>query len=107
MESEVFSRGQANQSVVDEQDDAPTQQAERTTRNICSRFEMTQIISLRGLQLALNDPPLVDPMGSTDCLEIALRELKQGKLGKLIVRRYFPDGSQEDWRVEELQQIHK
>jgi len=82
------------------------QPTKHRTRNICTRFETTQIISLRSLQLALNDPPLVDPTGSTDCLEIAVRELKQGKLGKLVVRRYFPDGSQEDWRVEELRQIH-
>ena len=46
-------------------------------------------------------PPLVSTEGLTDPLAIAERELAQ-KVLPLVVRRYLPDGSYEDWKVAEL-----
>jgi len=37
----------------------------------------------------------------SDPLEIAQKELKQRKI-PIIIRRFLPDGSYEDWSIEEL-----
>lgn len=49
----------------------------------------------------MNAPVLVPVEGETDPLAIAMKEL-QAKKVPLVVRRYLPDGSYEDWPVEEL-----
>jgi DNA-directed RNA polymerase I, II, and III subunit RPABC2 len=49
----------------------------------------------------MNAPTLVDLQGETDPLQIAMKELRQHKI-PLIVRRYLPDGSYEDWGADEL-----
>jgi DNA-directed RNA polymerase I, II, and III subunit RPABC2 len=50
----------------------------------------------------MNAPTLVDLEGETDPLQIAHKELREGKI-PLIIRRYLPDGSYEDWSVGELE----
>lgn len=50
---------------------------------------------------SMNAPVLVPIDTETDPLEIAMKELSQRKI-PLIVRRYLPDGSYEDWSVSEL-----
>lgn len=49
----------------------------------------------------MNAPVLVPLDGEFDALHIAIKELSQGK-SPLIIRRYLPDGSFEDWSVAEL-----
>lgn len=49
----------------------------------------------------MNAPVLVAVEGETDPLEIALKELAEKKI-PLVIRRYLPDNSFEDWKVEEL-----
>lgn len=49
----------------------------------------------------MNAPPMVDVAGLTDPLQIAMKELRAGKV-PLIVRRYLPDGSYEDWPLKDL-----
>ena len=49
----------------------------------------------------MNAPIMVELKGETDPLQIAEMELRQNKI-PLIVRRYLPDGSFEDWSVEDL-----
>ena len=44
---------------------------------------------------------VVDPIHHTDPLNLAMRELKENKI-PIIVRRYLPDGSYEDWAASEL-----
>ena len=39
--------------------------------------------------------------GETDPLQIAQKELREKKI-PMIIRRFLPDGSFEDWRIEEL-----
>jgi DNA-directed RNA polymerase I, II, and III subunit RPABC2 len=51
----------------------------------------------------MNAPVLVDLEGETDPLQIAIKELREKKI-PLIVRRYLPDGTYEDWSCEELLQ---
>ena len=49
----------------------------------------------------MNAPIMVDVGQQTDPLVIAEMELREKKI-PLMVRRYLPDGSHEDWSVEEL-----
>ena len=49
----------------------------------------------------MNAPVMVDIEGETDPLKIAMRELRERKI-PIIIRRYLPDGSFEDWSIDEL-----
>jgi DNA-directed RNA polymerase I, II, and III subunit RPABC2 len=44
---------------------------------------------------------MVEPGNDTDPLVIAEKELREKKI-PFIIRRYLPDGSYEDWKVDEL-----
>ncbi|KAF8203013.1 subunit common to RNA polymerase I [Pholiota molesta] len=64
-------------------------------------YERARILGTRALQISMNAPVLVPLDGETDALQIAIKELSQRKI-PLIIRRYLPDGSFEDWSVSEL-----
>lgn len=55
----------------------------------------------RALQISMCAPIMVELENETDPLQIAMKELKARKI-PLIIRRYLPDGSYEDWSIEEL-----
>ncbi|AFZ81438.1 DNA-directed RNA polymerase subunit I, putative [Theileria equi strain WA] len=95
--------------------------AHRITSPYLTKYEKARIIGTRALQISLN-APITIPIDSTDAgddgmhsvgdfgdtqtaaidpLIIAERELYQ-KTVPFIVRRYLPNGSYEDWRIEEL-----
>lgn len=44
---------------------------------------------------------MVDAGNQTDPLEIARKELQERKI-PIVVRRYLPNGSFEDWNIDEL-----
>lgn len=73
----------------------------RTTTPYLTKYERARILGTRALQISMNAPVLVPLDGESDPLEIAMKELSQRKI-PLIVRRYLPDGSYEDWSVSEL-----
>lgn len=50
---------------------------------------------------SLNAPVMVELDGESDPLVIAMKELKEKKI-PLIVRRFLPDDTYEDWHVNEL-----
>ncbi len=75
---------------------------QRTTTPYMTKYEKARILGTRALQISMNAPVLVDLEGETDPLQIAMKEFSQKKI-PLIVRRYLPDGSFEDWTCEELQ----
>lgn len=75
--------------------------AKRVTRRILSKYERTRILGTRATQIAMGAAPVVQAEDQTDPLRIAELELKDYKI-PLIIRRYLPDGSFEDWTVEEL-----
>ena len=50
---------------------------------------------------SMNAPVMVELSGETDPLEIAAKELREKKV-PFIIRRFLPDGSYEDWAVDEL-----
>lgn len=51
--------------------------------------------------ISLNAPVMVELDGESDPLVIAMKELREKKI-PLIVRRFLPDGTYEDWHVKEL-----
>ena len=52
----------------------------------------------------MNAPVMVDIAGETDALKIAMKELRERKI-PMIIRRYLPDNSYEDWNIDELHLI--
>ncbi|ESK98072.1 dna-directed rna polymerases i [Moniliophthora roreri MCA 2997] len=74
---------------------------ERVTTPYLTKYERARILGTRALQISMNAPVLVPLDGETDALQIAIKELSQRKI-PLVIRRYLPDGSFEDWSVSEL-----
>ena len=79
----------------------PMPATKRTTTPYMTKYERARILGTRALQISMNAPLMVELEGETDPLQIALKELSKGLI-PLIVRRYLPDGSYEDWTVSEL-----
>ena len=75
--------------------------SERTTTPYLTKYERARILGTRALQISLGAPVLVELGGEVDPLEIAMKEMKQRKI-PIIVRRYMPDKSYEDWAIDEL-----
>ena len=66
-----------------------------------TKYERARILGTRSLQIAMCSPIMVELDGETDPLQIATKELNQRKI-PIIIRRYLPDRSYEDWRIDEL-----
>ena len=66
-----------------------------------TKYERARVLGTRALQIAMCAPVMVELEGETDPLAIAMKELKQRKI-PIIIRRYLPDHSYEDWAIDEL-----
>jgi len=76
--------------------------SEYMTTAYMTKYERARVLGTRALQISLGAPPLVEVGEETDCLEIAMKELRQKKI-PIIIRRFLPDGlSYEDWKIDEL-----
>eukprot|EP01118_Nematostelium_gracile_P004259 TRINITY_DN14995_c0_g1_i1.p1 TRINITY_DN14995_c0_g1~~TRINITY_DN14995_c0_g1_i1.p1 ORF type:complete len:135 (+),score=36.04 TRINITY_DN14995_c0_g1_i1:1-405(+) len=73
----------------------------KTTRYL-TKYERARILGTRALQISMNAPIMVELEGETDPLQIAMKELRERKI-PLIIRRYLPDESYEDWSIDELE----
>eukprot|EP00798_Chlamydomonas_sp_ICE-L_P019017 gene19017-25608_t len=73
----------------------------RITTRYMTKYERARVLGTRALQISMNAPVMVTLDGETDPLEIATKELREKKV-PFTIRRYLPDGSYEDWRVDEL-----
>ncbi|CAI5466890.1 unnamed protein product [Closterium sp. Yama58-4] len=73
----------------------------RKTTRYMTKYERARVLGARALQISMNAPVMVELHGETDPLEIAMRELREKKI-PFTIRRYLPDGSYEDWGVDEL-----
>lgn len=73
----------------------------RITTRYMTKYERARILGTRALQISMNAPVMVQLDGETDPLEIAMKELREKKV-PFTVRRFLPDGSFEDWGVDEL-----
>ncbi|XP_006650303.1 DNA-directed RNA polymerases II, IV and V subunit 6A-like [Oryza brachyantha] len=76
-------------------------QRPRKTSKYMTKYERARILGTRALQISMNAPVMVELEGETDPLEIAMKELRARKI-PFTIRRYLPDGSYEDWGVNEL-----
>ena len=72
-----------------------------STTPYMTKYEKARILGTRALQISMNAPPMVDIEGEIDPLKIAEKELREKKI-PMIVRRYLPDGSYEDWPLDRL-----
>lgn len=86
----------------------------RITPSFMTKYERARIIGMtpliegtRALQISKNAPVLVD-LGKEDMdpILIAEKELAERKI-PFLIRRFLPDGSYEDWRVNELSIVDK
>ncbi|CAA7393482.1 unnamed protein product [Spirodela intermedia] len=99
----------ANEEVTDtfvgaeaeEKEERPPVERPRKTSKYMTKYERARILGTRALQISMNAPVMVELEGETDPLEIAMKELRQRKI-PFTIRRYLPDGSYEDWGVDEL-----
>lgn len=78
-----------------------TKKKERITTPYLTKYERARVLGARALQISMNAPVMIDIGNMTDPYQIAVEELNQGKI-PLIIRRKMPDGSHEDWSVDEL-----
>jgi DNA-directed RNA polymerase I, II, and III subunit RPABC2 len=75
--------------------------ADRITTPFMTKYERARVLGTRALQISMCAPIMVELENETDPLQIAMKELKARKI-PLIIRRYLPDGSYEDWSIDEL-----
>ncbi|CAL1687152.1 DNA-directed RNA polymerases I, II, and III subunit RPABC2 [Formica fusca] len=80
---------------------AGVQKSKRITTRYMTKYERARVLGTRALQIAMCAPVMVELEGETDPLQIAMKELKQRKI-PIIIRRYLPDNSYEDWGIDEL-----
>jgi DNA-directed RNA polymerase I, II, and III subunit RPABC2 len=85
---------------------------ERITTPIMSKYEFAKIAGIRAAELEANLMPLIDPMkygpydNNTFYLRIAEQEIHK-KLLPYIIRRPMPDGSVEEFTLQEMEIIGK
>ncbi|XP_068215973.1 DNA-directed RNA polymerases I, II, and III subunit RPABC2 [Palaemon carinicauda] len=73
----------------------------RITTPYMTKYERARVLGTRALQIAMCAPVMVEIDGESDPLQIAAKELRERKI-PIIIRRYLPDGSYEDWGIDEL-----
>lgn len=88
-------------ALVNPQEGVRVPMKDRVTTRYLTKYERARILGLRALQISMNAPIMVDLSGETDPLDIARKELREKKI-PMLIRRYLPDNSYEDWSVEEL-----
>jgi len=91
--------GEDKTELLDESEKQPN--ANRITTRYMTKYERARVLGTRALQISMNAPVMVDIEGETDPLKIAMKELRERKI-PIIIRRYLPDGSYEDWSIDEL-----
>ncbi len=74
---------------------------DRITTPYMTKYERARVLGTRAMQISMNAPTLVAVENETDPLKIAEKELRERKL-PIMIRRYLPDGSYEDWGIDEL-----
>lgn len=101
-EEDGIGEDQVEGKILTTPDVDPRANAERVTPNFLTKYEKARIIGTRALQISRNSPVLVDlGKDDTDPILIAEKELAERKI-PFIIRRYLPDGSFEDWKINEL-----
>lgn len=97
--------------IIDEEEEKQTeffdvskelnQKVEKITSPYLTKYEKTQLISLRAQQLNMGAIPTTVVGNLKRTVDIAEKELFEKKI-PLIVRRPLPNGMYEDWKIDEL-----
>ncbi len=75
---------------------------ERETSRFLTKYERAKILGERAIQISNGAKVMVEvDEGVWDPMVIAEKELREKKI-EYIVRRYLPNGSYEDWDLNEL-----
>ncbi|XP_050046123.1 DNA-directed RNA polymerases I, II, and III subunit RPABC2 [Dermacentor andersoni] len=98
---EIDQNEEENIELLQASDGQPQQNQKRITTMYMTKYERARVLGTRALQIAMCAPVMVELEGETDPLQIAMKELKARKI-PIIIRRYLPDGSYEDWGIDEL-----
>ncbi|KAI7902014.1 RNA polymerase, subunit omega/K/RPB6 [Cokeromyces recurvatus] len=103
MSSEDATMGENENILILEQgtESQPSENKVKQTTPYMTKYERARILGTRALQISLNAPVMVELDGETDALVIAMKELREKKI-PLIVRRFLPDQTYEDWDVKDL-----
>ncbi|CAM9721426.1 unnamed protein product [Discosporangium mesarthrocarpum] len=88
-------------NAADVVDAEPKEIDNRVTTKYMTKYERARILGTRALQISMNAPVMVDIENETDPLKIAMKELRE-KMIPIKIRRYLPDGSHEDWSIDDL-----
>ena len=76
---------------------------ERITTKYLTKYEKARVLGARALQISKNAPVMVNlAPGEWDPLKIAEKELREKKI-PFIIRRYLPNNSYEDWKLDEFE----
>jgi DNA-directed RNA polymerase I, II, and III subunit RPABC2 len=74
----------------------------KITKPFITKYERAKILGVRAEMIASGAKPVINvPKGITIAYDIALLEYKAKKI-PLLIRRHLPNGSYEDWRLEDL-----
>eukprot|EP00808_Paulinella_micropora_P000638 g46525.t1 len=98
--SAIMTEEEAGLEEGDEEKKVDRHKNHITTRYM-TKYEKARILGTRALQISMGAPILVELNKETDPLDIAMKELKAKKI-PIVVRRFLPDGSYEDWRAADL-----
>ena len=75
---------------------------ERETSRFLTKYERAKVLGERAIQISNGAKVMVEiEEGVWDPMIIAEKELREKKI-EYIVRRYLPDGTYEDWDLNEL-----
>lgn len=66
-----------------------------------TKYERARLISDRAKQISLGAPVLIDPQGLSTAVALAEKEFELG-LCPLKVSRYLPDGTVDEWYLQEF-----
>lgn len=73
----------------------------KKTMPILTKFERARIVGTRLQELAYGAKPRVDTTGLKSIQEIVNKELEERQI-PFIIRRNLPNGTYEDWKLEEF-----
>ena len=69
-----------------------------------NKFEKARLLGVRIQQLSAGAEPKINISGFTNIIDIVEEELKQRKI-PLIIKRNLPNGSSEEWKLEEFEKV--
>lgn len=99
--NELENQEEGGVGILDPHEAGPIAPSQRITSPYMTKYERARVLGTRALQISMNAPVMVELEGETDPLQIAMKELKAKKI-PIVVRRYLPDGSYEDWSIDDL-----